>query len=110
MTATGSNFAVTGTRVDDAEVHASEDFRRCQGVEVKHLLHCAKEYTLEEFQLLGHKDDVAKEIARCPACPFHFVSVGNANTKKKWRRLITQHIEYRRSFVKKVKKLVWGKV
>ena len=91
LTATGEDFAVTGSRVDEAEVYAAADFHRCQEVEMKNLLENAKEYPLESFQLLGHKDDVSKEIVRCPACPFHHVSVNNANTKKKWRNLIIEH-------------------
>ena len=75
LTADGRSFALVGTNVNDIDVHAMKDFKEAQEEEIRNCESSLRIASLETFQRCGHVSDVAKQIVRCPLCPFHKVNV-----------------------------------
>ena len=95
LTADGRSFALVGSNLNDIDVHAMKDFKEAQEEEIRNCESSLRIASLEAFQRCGHVSDVAKQIVRCPLCPFYKVTVESAGMKKQWRRCLLRHIRSR---------------
>ena len=48
---------------------------------------------LEDVQRLGHHDDIARGVARCPLCPHHSLDARSSSMQKKWKKYLQRHLK-----------------
>ena len=92
-TTDGQSFALAGTHVDTVDSMAIQALAESQPREVERMEEYVNSASLFEVQHLGHPSDVARDIVRCPLCPYYSLSLCSKQMKqKKWRPCLQRHL------------------